>query len=719
MMVGLLPKHLFTELHRRRVLRVGGAYIAIAWLVTEIASFLLEQAGAPAWSLRVLSIAFIVGFPVAVVLAWVIERDAEGKWRIDTSEGQLKTVLSAVVLGIAATALFSWLILPRMATTTAEPDYQPLPHSLAILPLRTATGTPAEKSSVDTLVGALMEGLDRSGQMVIFDLSNLPVIPEDPVAFGRGFRAAALLSGQLIHSGDGVTMEIQMLDLASMNNHWSRAIHWDTTRIGEIGTDIANGVLGSMGLPSLSYESFTGTDVREAWEALLRAGEHQKSFKIDGLRKAMEDYQRAIDLDPDYVRAYLAYANTIRLYQRLKGPAQEEAQGLEQRVRELVETAYELEKDLAETNSLMGLLTENLELRIRFLERALELDPNHAVSYFRLGHARAEEGNLPEAERLVRRALEFEPRNANYRSDLGSLLWEMGRRDEAMAEIERAIALDPEDFQNYLKLGQWAMFHHGRIDEAIISFRKAYSLNPEHGYLASGLAVNYGHLSMWPEAIAWANRAIEISPAHGWNWLLSALPYLASGDEKTAMDRYRKSLELNPRLGIPLRILGSYDIRNGGWQEARERWKNAYPELVDIDEPVLNRGNSQAAHFYALNLEEAGLLNADHPLVKALYEFEFQEPFEPDSDAVKSWIRSILEPTNDELLAGLRAQIVDNGQRIELQLSSSVYDPVREDPEFQALVRIVENDLGPQRQRLIEMERNGELAPAPGVGPGL
>jgi len=61
----------FTELRRRRVLQITGAYIAGAWLLTEIASFLLEQTAAPDWILRLVAIVFVVGFPLTVVLAWV------------------------------------------------------------------------------------------------------------------------------------------------------------------------------------------------------------------------------------------------------------------------------------------------------------------------------------------------------------------------------------------------------------------------------------------------------------------------------------------------------------------------------------------------------------------------------------------------------------------------------------------------------------------------
>ena len=93
-----------TELRRRRVLPVAGAYIAIAWLITEIAEYLLGQVGAPGWVLRLLAIVFIVGFPVAVALAWIVQVQPDGRRAIDSSGGQHRAVISAVLLGIVVTA---------------------------------------------------------------------------------------------------------------------------------------------------------------------------------------------------------------------------------------------------------------------------------------------------------------------------------------------------------------------------------------------------------------------------------------------------------------------------------------------------------------------------------------------------------------------------------------------------------------------------------------
>ena len=74
----------FTELRRRRILPVAGAYLAAGFLAVEIVQFLLAQGNAPEWTSKLIAIAYVVGFPIAVFLAWVVQLDEEGVHRWDT-----------------------------------------------------------------------------------------------------------------------------------------------------------------------------------------------------------------------------------------------------------------------------------------------------------------------------------------------------------------------------------------------------------------------------------------------------------------------------------------------------------------------------------------------------------------------------------------------------------------------------------------------------------
>jgi hypothetical protein len=87
----------FGELRRRRVLPVAAVFLVGGGLLLELSGFLLEQAAAPGWIGRLLAIAFVVGFAVAVVIAWVVRREPGGGWALDSSRGQRRTVPSCHV----------------------------------------------------------------------------------------------------------------------------------------------------------------------------------------------------------------------------------------------------------------------------------------------------------------------------------------------------------------------------------------------------------------------------------------------------------------------------------------------------------------------------------------------------------------------------------------------------------------------------------------------
>ena len=216
-----------TELRRRRVLPIAGAYIAIAWLITEIAGFLLEQVSAPGWALRLLAIIFMVGFPVTMVLAWVIQVQPDGKWSLDSSSGQRRTVVGAIVLGILATAGLSWLILPRVGDMAAGPAYQPIPNSVAILPLTTAVGTAHERSIAETLVISLGNGLDQSADLILMDLRKLNEQPRNLEEFGRSIKVAALLTGKILQVPGGTRIQMGLFDVGQSEATWPQTFDWD------------------------------------------------------------------------------------------------------------------------------------------------------------------------------------------------------------------------------------------------------------------------------------------------------------------------------------------------------------------------------------------------------------------------------------------------------------------------------------------------------------
>lgn len=421
------------ELMRRRVLHIGGAYIAGAWLGAEILNFLFEQFQAPVWSYRLLAIVFVVGFPISMVLAWIIQVQEDGSWVVDPSRGEHKTVAVAIVLGLLITAGLSWLIIPQRIP---ELPYEPMPNSLAVLPITYAVGTP-NGQVVDTLYLALMEGLEQSADLTLVRLGPGEQ-PQDLQEYGQSLGVAAVSAGQFTYTPEGDVIEILLLDVELGNELWSQSFDWDPTRIIETGTAVANGLLQAMSLPALSQEKFTGTDQIQAYEAFLSGKHHAAAWSASSQGLAVDDFQQAIDLDPGYVQAHLGLAQSIYDLIELSQPPEAEQEALKERAHSAVGIAQRLEPESADAMSLLGLVQENRQMRVVAFERALELDPGHDITYYHYAAQMSADGELEEAERLINRAIVLRPMSARYRLELADILIALGREEEAQAELEKA-----------------------------------------------------------------------------------------------------------------------------------------------------------------------------------------------------------------------------------------------------------------------------------------
>jgi hypothetical protein len=359
----------FAELKRRRVLHAGGAYIAGAWLGAEILQFLFAEFHAPVWTYRLLAIVLVVGFPLSVILAWVVQFQEDGTWALDPERGDYRTVLATVALGVAITAGLAWLIIPER---TPDSPFEPVPDSIAVIPF----GAPA-----DNLYRELVEGLRQSREVRVIELLERPGVA-DPADVGEQLRAEFLAWTRV--DGDG--LQIDLVDVVN------DSVLWQTTYSDEPAMRIVNDLLAALGHPPLSPESFMGTTDISAYEAWL-------------LAESAEDFEKLVARDPAYARAHVGLAEAL---------VGDYGLALEERARSAVDTALALDPESADAMSLYGLGSEIRPLRVQAFERAIELDPGHHRSFYRYAMEMKKAGELHVAEQLIRQALLFAPQDRRY-----------------------------------------------------------------------------------------------------------------------------------------------------------------------------------------------------------------------------------------------------------------------------------------------------------------
>ena len=704
------------ELRRRRVLPIAGAYIAIAWLVTEIGRFLLEQLGAPGWTIRLLAIAFVVGFPIAVGLAWTVQIGPDGKRSFDPSRGQRGNVALTIGLGLIITVGLSWW---TRSWFDDAPAYDPIPNSVAILPLADSNATPDMRNAGETLYVALRDGFNKSPLSQV-EL-KLATTPGNLAELGRQYRLASVLAGNIVRAGNRLQIQMTLIDVGSDEVRWTSTYDWDPTRIREVGTEITNGVLKSMELPVISEKRFAGTDSREAYESYLQGHRYRAAFVVPELLLAMQEFERAFTIDPDFVHAYYELAQTIDAYLGMKGPAEEERRQLERRQAELLETAQALDPDFAAVISFLGLSSGSLELAYAACDRALELDPDHAETYQRYAQLKRHEGDFEEAERLQRKALEYRPMDARWTAYLGGIVWRLNRVDEAAALLEKSVELEPRLESSYRILGAWNSYVFGNLDQTVFYMRKAYEVNPEVGALAGMVGASYASLGMREEAMAWKKRALEMSPTNSMAWTMAASIHERLGEHESSREYEAEAMRLRGWQYKAPKEIKDRDAQTR--RKALEQWESENPDIALNEDAEIVHRTVWRYKLYMNVLLGAGEQERGRAIAGRL--IEYLEPRCAEGPYIAgsgyNYCNDIVHiyasiRDKDSARRELRSLIVDRHNRYTpWQYKEKPFDFLQDDPEFQEIMAFLDADLAAQADKVRQMECNGEMPEAPGL----
>jgi tetratricopeptide (TPR) repeat protein len=215
-----------------------------------------------------------------------------------------------------------------------------------------------------------------------------------------------------------------------------------------------------------------------AHDAYLKGRYYLNKWTEEGLKKGIEHFQQAIDLDPTYAPAYAGLADCYSMV-ALSGlrPPKE---------------AFPLAKAAA--------------------RKALELDETLAEAHAALGQIKLIfDWDWSGAEQELKRPIELSPSSPVAHNSYGLFLTAMGRSDQSIAEARRAPELDPLTPINSLQLA-WILYYARRHDESIAQLRKTLELAPKLAWANMELGWNYAEKRIYPEAVAECRKAIEQQP---------------------------------------------------------------------------------------------------------------------------------------------------------------------------------------------------------------
>src|SRR5262249_43298311 len=312
---------LFAELKRRNVYKVAVAYIVGGWALSQGIAQVFPVFDVPNWAIRLVVLLIIIGLPFALVLAWAFEITPQGIKRTETADAMPEarrqknnTWIYVVVAGaIVSIGLF---FLGRYTAGHAAPRQSEAAttvpaKSIAVLPLINESGDPKDEYFSDGLSEELIAALAQiSGLKVIGRSSSFRFKDrkEEPKTIGQKLGVSTLLDGTVRKQGDRVRIVAALVNAADGIQLWTQTFDRQLKDIFAVQEEIARAVAESLKVTLLGTDNMSAqasaTDNAEAHNAYLQGHFHLVRRNVEDFRKAIDYYDQAIQLDPDYALAY-------------------------------------------------------------------------------------------------------------------------------------------------------------------------------------------------------------------------------------------------------------------------------------------------------------------------------------------------------------------------------------------------------------------------------
>ncbi len=460
--------------------RATGLYVGVAWIVLEGADILLPVFEAPDWVFRALVIAAFAGAPVTAVLAWIYEFTERGiKLESELEAEQLPRIhgrqMDFVVIGVLVVALGFSLYLNVQDEPGEVAPREPV--SLLVADFDNQTGDPVFDGSLEQ---ALTIGLESAPFITAYRRNSAATLAAQlqPGTQGLDLDASRLVSvregiayvlaGSIVPKDAGYLLKVSVVDPAEgEETAGAEATAASKAEVlAAVGT-LAGRVLYELGDEAATsddaalYETFTAASIEAARDYSIA---QELAYKLR-FEEALDYYQRAIDADPNFGRAYSGYALTAWNMGRAQ-----EAEEMWKKALTFLDTMTEREK-YRTLGLYYSVVSNNYSTAIENYKRLVELYPADGAGHNNLAVAYFMTLDFQKALAEGRSVLNIYPNSALYRANLALYAMYAGDFETAVAEAQKVLDQDPDYYKAYLPLAMAALAS-GDTDAAIGHYRK-------------------------------------------------------------------------------------------------------------------------------------------------------------------------------------------------------------------------------------------------------
>jgi len=528
----------------------------VAWLLIQVATQVFPFFEIPNWAVRLVVLLIIIGFPIALVIAWAFELTPEGLKRTEVADhtpsqpSRKRTWI--YVVSIASVLSLGLFFLGRYTATDGRRSAASLPaKSIAVLPFENLSRDPDNAYFTEGVQEEILTRLAKIADLKVISRASTQRYkssPDDLPQIAKRLGVANFLEGSVQKAADRVRVSVQLINAADDAHLWAETYDRHLTDIFAVESEIAAKIADTLKAKLSGSEQHAiavrPTNNSEAHQLYLKGRYFWNKRTAHDFTTAIQYFQQAIDKDPGFALAYTGLADT---YVLLSGFGAASPKDSLPKAKAAAQKALELDSSLGEAHAALAQALFAYDFNFaeanREFRRAIELNPNYATAH----HWYAESGLTPlgrfdEAIVEIKRALELDPLSLIINADVGTVLFNARRFDDSIEQLRKTVQMDPAFYYARRALGE-ALEIKGQTKEAMAEYEKARALNQEDPLPLALLGRVYARIGRRDEALKILKR-LQTSSSQGYVSPYNfALVYLGLGQKDEAIRALEQTYE--------------------------------------------------------------------------------------------------------------------------------------------------------------------------------
>ena len=463
----------FAELKRRKVYSVAIAYVVAGWAFAQGIAQVLPVFDTPNWVVRLLVVLIVLGFPVALTLSWFFDFTRYGIVRTPDRVPQ-----------------------PRIDAVDPSISQE---KSIAVLPFKDLSAGPERDYLGEGIAEEILTALSKVDNLRVAARRSSFWFKDRDAELSEvasKLNVEHVVEGSIRRDGNRIRVTAELTECCQGFTLWSETFEREFQGIFALQDEITCAIVDALKLKLELAPATARAPSMEAYDLYLRGLFLSDKSSEEALRRSLEFFERALDKDPRFARAWTSIAKSwLWLADAYVEPLEAYS-----KVREAAVNAINIDDSEAEAHVYLAETKRILDWDLRGAEaeyvRAFEIDSNSTTSNYFIAAFYAAIGEREKALTYLRRTAKIDPTSLWVSNFACEIYRYFGLTDEAMAAGERSLQLDPTFA--YSEPLMAALYREmGRFDDAIALYKKSQDLS---GRVPFGLAITYAKMNRREEA---------------------------------------------------------------------------------------------------------------------------------------------------------------------------------------------------------------------------